>query len=235
VALDYDGTLAPIVHPPPDAQMTASTARELDRLCSLASVAIVSGRELNDLERRVSAKASFVIGNHGNEGLAAIHVDGGACRDICADWMRQLRRLPHLDAGGVHIEPKGYTISVHFRLARDHVTTRKILSAAFAFLTPMPRVVGGKCVFNLIPPGAVCKDDAMEALVDQLQPGTVIYVGDDECDELVFARARPDWITVRVGYWRHSTAKYYLRYQREVRDLLSLLNLQLQLAAPEGN
>lgn len=229
IALDFDGTLAPIVYQPPRAWMPLSTAHELDRLCTVASVAIISGRELSDLEQRVSAKVAYVIGNHGNEGLAAIPVDASACRNICADWTRQLRRMPALHTDGVYIEPKGYTLAVHFRLVNDHIAMQETLSKAFADLLPLPRVVPGKCVFDLFPPGAVCKDDAMDALVKQVQPETVLYVGDDECDELVFANAQPDWITIRVGYWPHSAARYYLHYQREVHDLLLLLNLQLGL------
>ena len=230
VALDFDGTLAPIVQQPPQAQMSMSTARQLDLLCTLVPVAIVSGRELSDLRLRVTAKVRYLIGNHGNEGLAAIRVDGDACRQVCTGWMHQLRRFSALHASGVFIEPKGYTLAVHYRLASDRFGTEKILPEIFSSLTPTPRVVAGKCVFDLIPPGAACKDDAMEALVMQTQAHTVLYVGDDGCDELVFARAHPGWFTIRVGYWRHSAARYHLCYQHEVRDLLSLLNLRLGLA-----
>lgn len=234
IALDFDGTLAPIVHQPPRARMPLSMAHALDCLCAVAPVAIISGRELSDLEQRVSAKVAYLIGNHGNEGLAAAAVDGAACRKVCADWTKQLRGMPGLRTAGVFMEPKGYTLSLHYRLANDHMAMQETFSRMFEKLTPAPRVVHGKCVFDLIPPGAVCKDDTMNLLVRQTQPNTVLYVGDDECDELVFANAQPDWITIRVGYWSHSAAKYYLRYQREVRDLLLLLNLQLGLAAPNS-
>jgi trehalose 6-phosphate phosphatase len=235
IAIDFDGTLAPIVHQPPHARMPQSIAHELDRLCAIASVAIISGRELGDLEQRVSAKVAFLIGNHGNEGLASTLVDAGACRNICASWTKQLRHMPALHTPGIVIEPKGYTLAVHYRLADDHDAVQEVLAAAFEDLTPAPRVIPGKCVFDLFPPGAVCKDDTMRLLVKQLQATTVLYIGDDECDELVFATAEPDWITIRVGYWRNSAAKYYLRYQREVRDLLLLLNLQLGLTTANGD
>jgi trehalose 6-phosphate phosphatase len=229
IALDFDGTLAPIVHRPPCAQIPPYIARELDRLCAITPVAIISGRELSDLKKRVPAGATHVIGNHGNEGLAAISVDTRTCRNICADWTRQLQRMSELHASGVHVEQKSYTLAIHFRLATDHVATQGILSEVFRSLTPVPRIVSGKCVFDLIPPGAAGKDDAMKALVKQTQPHTVLYIGDDECDELVFASAQPDWTTIRVGYLRQSAAKYYLRRQREMRDLLLLLNLNLGL------
>jgi trehalose 6-phosphate phosphatase len=229
IGLDFDGTLSPIVHQPQHAQMPVSMAFELDQLCAVAPVAIISGRKLSDLEPRVSANVAYLIGNHGNEGLAAIPVDADACRNVCDEWTRQLQRMLKLDAIGVSIEPKGYTLAIHFRHAKDHPAVQKMLSKAFVNLTPAPRVVPGKCVYDLFPPGAICKDDAMDALVKQTQAKTVLYIGDDECDELVFANAPPDWITIRVGYWHHSAAKYYLLYQREVHDLLVLLNLKLRL------
>ncbi|CAG4882384.1 Trehalose 6-phosphate phosphatase [Georgfuchsia toluolica] len=231
VGLDFDGTLAPIVQDPPRAQMSVPIAHELERLCAVTPVAIISGRELGDLEQRITVRAAYLIGNHGNEGLAAVTVDGGACRKICAEWTKQLRRMPESRADDVFIEPKRYMVSVHYRLANDHLATQQKLSRLFGRLKPAPRVVHGKCVFDLIPPGAVCKDDTMSLLATQTQADVVLYVGDDECDELVFASAQPDWITVRVGYWSHSAAKYYLRCQREVSDLLLLLNLRLGLAA----
>lgn len=230
IALDFDGTLAPIVQQPPNARMPVSIAHELDRLCSIAPVAIISGRKLSDLKQRVSAKASYLIGNHGNEGLAAIPVDADACQRICENWIKQLRYMPALHAAGIVVEPKGYTLAVHFRLASDHHAAYESLSAAFEKLVPQPRVMPGKCVFDLMPPGAVGKHDAIETLAHLIKPESVLYAGDDACDEQVFIHANPDWITVRVGYWRHSAAKYYLRYQREVRDLLLLLNLQLGLS-----
>ncbi|MFZ2628990.1 MAG: trehalose-phosphatase [Rugosibacter sp.] len=230
IGLDFDDTLAPIMRDPPRAQMSMPMAHELERLCAVTPVAIISERELGDLEQRVTARDSYLIGNHGNAGLAAVPVAGSACRNVCAEWTKQLQRTPESRADGVFIEPKGYAISIHYRLANDHLVTQRKLSRLFVSLKPAPRMVHGKCVFDLIPPGAVCKDNTMGLLLKQAQPDAVLYVGDDESDELVFASAPPDWITVRVGYWSHSAAKYYLRCQREVRDLLLLLNLRLRLA-----
>jgi trehalose 6-phosphate phosphatase len=231
IALDFDGTLAPIVDQPSGAQMPTQIAQELKQLCCVAMVAIVSGRQLSDLRERVSAEVAFLLGNHGNEGLAEIRVDRESFIHICLDWSGQLRHLSQLHASGVSIEPKGLTLSVHYRHASDMATIQKRLIEAFDALLPKPRIVSGDHVFNLIPPGAVTKDAAMDVLAKKAAMKTVIYVGDDDCDELVFANAQPDWITIRIGYWKKSAAKYYLRYQHETLQLLKLLNLQLGPAA----
>ena len=231
IALDFDGTLAPIVDQPSNAQMPSHIAEELEHLCLVATVAIVSGRRLNDLRHRVTSEAAFLLGNHGNEGLDELTVDREECLRVCLDWTSQLRHSPQLHASGVVVEPKGVTISVHFRHANPASSIQERLIEAFDALMPKPLVVGGDCVFNLIPPGAITKDVAMAALAKKTGQKTIIYVGDDDCDELVFANAKPDWITIRVGYWRHSAAKYYLKSQHETLQLLKLLNLHLGLAA----
>ena len=231
IALDFDGTLAPIVSQPPRAQMRTSTARELRRLCNTAPVAIISGRSLTDLEPRISAKVAYMIGNHGNEGLPNSPVDALACCKVCERWALQLQQIPELHAEGVITEFKKYTIAVHFRAALDHSSIQKSLTQAFLKLTPPPRMLNDKYVFELIPPGAICKDDAMAVLVKQIQPEVILYVGDDECDELVFLMAQANWVTVRIGYQRQSSAKFYLRHQREMRYLLSFLNFQLERTA----
>src|SRR5262245_36175795 len=75
VVLDFDGTLAPIVEQPPMANMLPPVAAELERLTSLVPVAIISGRQRDDLRQRISAQVSYLIGDHGNEGLDVIQVD----------------------------------------------------------------------------------------------------------------------------------------------------------------
>ena len=229
VALDFDGTLAPITDQPSGAQMPASVAGELDQLCRLATVAIVSGRQLGDLRSRVTADVKFLIGNHGNEGLSGSLIDKDRCLDTCRDWASQLRHLPELHASGVSIEQKEVTLSIHYRHAMHYPNIREALGKAFDKLIPAPRVVSGDCVFNLIPPGAITKDAAMDVVTKLTGLNSVIYVGDDECDELVFASAQPGWITIRIGYWRQSAARYYLQSQHETIQLLKLLNLHLAM------
>lgn len=89
------------------------------------SVAIISGRELNDLRQRISSRVAYLVGNHGNQGLDAIPIDAEACAKICAQWTKQLQALPEFQIPGVSIEQKGYTLSVHYRLAKHHTTTQK--------------------------------------------------------------------------------------------------------------
>src|SRR5690349_4491226 len=67
VAFDFDGTLAPIVAHPDDAQVLPALAPRLERLAGLLPLAIVSGRSVEDVRKRLTFMPRFVVGNHGAE------------------------------------------------------------------------------------------------------------------------------------------------------------------------
>ena len=69
LALDFDGTLAPIVPHPEDATILPAAGHALRRLADRddTMVAIVSGRGLDDVRARVREDGVFFAGNHGFE------------------------------------------------------------------------------------------------------------------------------------------------------------------------
>jgi hypothetical protein len=86
-AFDFDGTLAPITTDREAAQMRPSTRDLFTRLCTGRLVAVISGRSLADLERRLAdARPTYLVGNHGIEPGAnlaqyrkASPLRGGSC------------------------------------------------------------------------------------------------------------------------------------------------------------
>jgi len=66
---DYDGTLTPIVDDPADAILAEETREQLLRIARSArgSVAVISGRGLEDLKTRVSIPEVIYAGCHGLE------------------------------------------------------------------------------------------------------------------------------------------------------------------------
>lgn len=230
-ALDYDGTLAPIVKRPPDASIPRRTKQELRRLCRMASVAIISGRRLTDLTPRVPDSVRYLVGNHGNEGLPTATSDHITQQAVCYQWLAQIHQALEIQRPlqKLSIEDKGITLSLHTRKLIDVPDADEALAAMLRVLTPTPRIVGGIHVLNLLPPGAMCKDDAMQLLVDRSRARSLLYVGDDDCDELVFAQAPANWVTVRIGESRHSAARFFLPTQEDIAKLLLFINLQLGL------
>ena len=65
VFLDYDGTLTAIVSQPEKALLPDSMRRTLQALVMHAPVAILSGRDLDDVRQRVNIGAIVYAGSHG--------------------------------------------------------------------------------------------------------------------------------------------------------------------------
>ena len=211
LALDFDGTLAPIVPQPADATMDPRVPPLLAPLKGRLPLAIVSGRGLEDLAARVPIDDVVLIGNHGNEwGTEAdsdAKPDGGdkaaverraQQRQVVRDWAAALAAPLAAVGPGIAFEQKAVSLSIHYRQAADPVRARRDLLDLIAALRPRPEIIDGKFVLNLMAPGLVTKFEAIEELKARQRAGTVIFVGDDVTDERVFERAPPDWLTIRV-------------------------------------
>src|SRR5437667_3159228 len=119
--LDYDGTLAPIVSRPENAWLSDSMQQALQELATWVPVVILSGRDLDDVRRRVNIDAIVYAGSHGFD----IAGPRGLRRQVAAEF------LPILDAGekelgekladiaGVLLERKRFSISAHYRQADE--------------------------------------------------------------------------------------------------------------------
>jgi trehalose 6-phosphate phosphatase len=113
------------------------------------------------------------------------------------------------------------SLAVHYRQSvekRD--ARRRILAAARKLM--VAHVFGGKQVINLVVTGAPNKGDALAAERDRLGCDWVLYVGDDANDEDAFALSG-NIVSVRIGHKLRSRARYYLRTQAEIDELLELL------------
>lgn len=220
VGLDFDGTLAPIVARPGDAQMRARTRALLGALAERYPVAIVSGRGRRDVSARLDGvRVDAVVGNHGLEPSA----DAERCKQTVHRWLPRLRGA--LEAlAGVQIEDKTYSLAIHYRRSRQRRTAIATIRRALEALPGHPRVVGGKLVVNVLPEGAPHKGVAMLRLRDELGADTALYVGDDVTDEDVFAIDDPGRLLgIRVGRDARSRAPYFVQSQRALDALLEVL------------
>ena len=216
LALDYDGTLAPIVADPDQAVMRAATRRLLEQLARVYPCVVISGRAQADACRRLRGVGVFeVIGNHGVEPW---QVSDRFLRQV-QRWRPILeRRLARLQ--GVKIEDKSFSIAVHYRQSREKKKVRAAIREAAGSLGEV-RSIPGKQVVNILPGGAPHKGIALEKARARLGCDTAVYVGDDETDEDVFALDQPgQLLTIRVGRKRGSLAAYYIRSQAEIDELL---------------
>ena len=198
--LDYDGTLTPIVDRPDDAHLAAETRQVLRDLSAQHPVAIISGRDRHDVQKRVDVDSVYYAGNHGFDisgpaNNSINHIEGAdfipEIRQTIASLEGNLAELP-----GVLVEGKTYSVAVHTRLVAD-TDIPAVEKMIAEILEKHPRLLAkrGKCVVELIPDIDWNKGYAAMWLIERLQPanGTVfpVFLGDDQTDEDVFA-ALPD-------------------------------------------
>jgi trehalose 6-phosphate phosphatase len=216
LALDYDGTLAPIVADPEQAVMRAATRKLLEQLARVYPCVVISGRAQADARRRLKGAGVLeVIGNHGVEPW---QVSDRFLRQV-QRWRPILeRRLARLQ--GVMIEDKSFSIAIHYRRSREKKKARAAIREAAASLGEV-RSIPGKQVVNILPGRAPHKGIALEKARARLGCDTAVYVGDDETDEDVFALDQPgQLLAIRVGRKNTSLAAYYIRSQAEIDELL---------------
>lgn len=223
IAFDFDGTLSPIVARPDDARVPLPIAQRLVRLVERLPVAVITGRQVDDARPRLGFEPFILIGLHGAQGL---RWSPSASESAALEKLRQRlhEQAPALAAAGVQVEDKALAFALHYRLAHDRPGAQECIRSVLEPTDPALHVFGGKCVVNVVPAQAPDKADAVTELLALSGRRALVFVGDDENDEPVFERARPDWLTIRVGHdGTHSAARYFIDGQVAMVPLLEEL------------
>jgi len=196
VFLDYDGTLTPIVDDPDAALLDDATRRALEQLAQRTTVAVVSGRDLDDVRDKVGIDHLAYAGSHGFD---IRHADG-TTRQLAGelapalDAGEQVLRQRLADITGARVERKRFAIAVHDRQVDDPDDRERIarITAEVAGQHEALRPTGGKRIHELRPDIDWDKGRAIAALIDELAIGDhrAVYVGDDLTDEDGFATVR---------------------------------------------
>lgn len=238
LALDFDGTLAPIADRPEQAEIPGETAGLLRELAVSEGVflAIVSGRSLVDLKHRVKLDCIHV-GNHGLEiegkGISFAHDGAGLLRyainDACWDLEAALEGVR-----GVFVERKGLTATVHYRLAPSdlvgwietsiQVTMRPYASRLTFRAARRAWEIGPRINWN--------KGSALKFVLRQIgmvEP-LVICAGDDATDEDMF-NVLPDAISIQVGDRCPTAARYHVAGPAQLATFLGTLAPLVRLHA----
>jgi len=237
--LDYDGTLTPIVARPELALLPAESRRALTRLASVATVAIVSGRALEDVRSLVGLDGLYYAGNHGLEirgpGDTTLSYEGGdeflpALKEAAS---RLAATVPAV--AGSWVEDKTRSLSVHYRQVADEDVSA-LESAVDAALRDFPilRKHHGKRVFEVRPRIDWDKGRAVLWLLEVLGlsgPETLpLFFGDDVTDEDAFRALAGRGLGVRVADDAQPTwADYTLRDTSEVPRLLEMLTNAMEV------
>lgn len=223
LAFDFDGTLAPIVSRPEAARVPVATARRLQALSELLPVAVISGRSIADVSKRLGFKPWQVVGSHGAEVL-----DDPETARLSATLDVARRRLeaaaPLLRRVAVVVEDKGASIALHYRRSPDRQQATNTIADVLDGMGPEIHVGAGKMVVNITAAMANDKANALRALVRQAGAGAAVFVGDDRNDEPVFSAGEPDWFTICVGReLADSQAQYVLDDTADMPRLIDWL------------
>jgi trehalose 6-phosphate phosphatase len=224
LAFDFDGTVAPIVDEAGDAVMPERTRALLRALAAAYPCAVVSGRARADvLERIGSVPLAAAFGNHGAESTE--EPAPPSLRHRLLSWASAIQAAATPE---IEVEDKGYSLSIHYRHARDPAREVNRLRAIASAL-PGVKVLGGHAVLNVLPAESPTKDDAVAAFARQHTGRPVLFLGDDEVDEDAFRSPLVRW-PIRVGHKASSDARFFLDRQQDI-DLL----LQALIAAAAGS
>lgn len=242
VFLDFDGTLAPIVADPEEARMPEATREVLARLAEKVPVAVVSGRDVDDVRRRVGLAELVCVGDHGFAVRGPVEIDGLPRPEGLEGALAEAReRLQHeLSAlEGVRVEAKGFSLAVHHRQAAPGAgeEVRRAVDDASTGEGPL-RSREGKEVVEIVPAVDWDKGRAVERLravfAGEGREPAALVLGDDATDEAAFARVGSEGVGVLVAEApRQTDASYRLRDPDEVRAFLAkLIETRSSDAAP---
>ncbi|NMT63896.1 trehalose-phosphatase [Marinobacter orientalis] len=231
VFLDFDGTLAEITEEPGKAQISAEARSALQRFS--CPVAVISGRDREDLQSRVNVEGIYYAGNHGfdiagNGHRHTLPEADNAVKDV--DHAERMARERVGDLSGVIIERKRYSLAVHYRKVKSDEVLEKVQQA----VEDMRQETGlrkrnGKKVLELEPAVDWNKGRALRWLIDILpvsgeESPFIVYAGDDVTDEDAFLALREDGPGIYVGdALTCSLADYHVRDPDEVLHLLRKL------------
>jgi trehalose-phosphatase len=216
VFLDYDGTLTPIVSHPEDAWLSDSMRQTLRSLAARVPVAILSGRDLDDVRGRVLVDGIVYAGSHGFDIAGA----GGLRRELGAAYLpvlgaaeTELREALD-EISGAQLERKHFSVAAHYRNVNEDDTRRVALAVdAVAARHRELRRIDGKKVYELLPDIDWNKGKAvlwlLEALGLERGDALPIFIGDDRTDEEAFRALEKRGIGILVSEQPQVTAASY--------------------------
>jgi trehalose 6-phosphate phosphatase len=214
VAVDFDGTLAPLVTDPLQARAVAGGLEALRAAAALRGVtaAVLSGRDLATLERVTSVRPDEpiqLIGSHGAESrhgsatrapsATAALLDGAALSLL--DTVRSELEAIRYRHPAARLEDKPAAVVLHTRgMERSAAEAARQAARDVGARHQGVHVMPGKEVVELSVSPAD-KGTAVTSLAVRSRSDATLYVGDDATDERAFAALDPGSgnVTIKVG------------------------------------
>ncbi len=230
IFLDYDGTLSPIVSRPEDAILSSQMKQTLTELAKVFTVAIVTGRDKEDVENLVGIDELIYAGSHGYiitgpHGLFMEHPQSKEIIPKLDQIEKDLEDTLKERTQGTQLDRKRYAIGIHYRNARPE-DEEVVFELVDEMLKKYPnhKKGAGKKIVEIKPDTDWHKGKAVEWIMDTLKVSqkddTIpLYIGDDITDEDAFTAIKDIGIGILVGgHGQKTDAHYALKNVHQVRE-----------------
>jgi trehalose-phosphatase len=203
IALDFDGTLAPLVDDPEASRMIAPARQALEKLTTMpgVTIAIVTGRAIDSVKRVAEPfNEWFLVGSHGIEVLSP-----GEVTKYETPWLVPGDLIKNFETvvaahPGTRLEQKPFGLALHTRGVEEQLA-RHAEAAAHEVCSER----GGALVVRTGHGIVECslqdatKGDGVAEVRRRLNPTAVLFAGDDRTDEDGFAVLAELDVAIRVG------------------------------------
>ena len=191
---DIDGTISDIAPRPEQARVRPGAKRALEALgTQLASVAVVTGRDMKEALSMVEAENIVYFGTHGLErwedGELKIAPEVEPYLDRLRNTTAELTE--RLTLPGIVVQTKQVGLSIHYRIATDPESTRAAILEAVESTGAGDWMVvrDGRMVVELLLPVAIDKGTSLRVLVNERNLNGTLVLGDDVTDVNMFKAA----------------------------------------------
>ncbi|MFF2032633.1 trehalose-phosphatase [Arthrobacter sp. NPDC058192] len=240
VAMDFDGTMSPLVDHAGDARPLPRAAAAFAELAALprTTTALISGRALASLRAVASPpENTLLIGSHGAEawmgpGSSELQLDD-AQRELLAEIRQELAGIVD-QAPGTLLEDKPAGVVLHTRLADDDVAEDAVAAARAVlqdrggvFLKTGNRVLETSVVH-------ASKGEGVAFLRQATGATAVAFAGDDTTDEDALGSLVTGDLGVKVGL-DFTQAEFRVESPVHVGELLEALLRERKKAVEPGS
>ncbi len=235
IFLDYDGTLTPIVQRPEDAVISDEMKETLKELAQTFTVAIVTGRDKEDVENLVGLDELIYAGSHGYiitgpDGLSMEHPDSKKIIPKLDEIEKEVEKALKDKTEGTQVDRKRYAIGIHYRNAKPE-DEEIVFDLVEKMLEKHPghKKGEGKKIVEIKPDIDWHKGKAVEWIMGALElsgkdNNIPMFIGDDITDEDAFEELKDKGIGILVGgHGQKTAADYALKNVFQVREFFNRL------------
>jgi trehalose-phosphatase len=238
VVFDFDGALVDLAPGPADVSLSEQRKRCLRDLISSpgCSVAVVSGRRVDALQRLVGLGEIYFVGQHGLEWTAP---DGtrsfsppGVLVVEAIQFLREKFRAGTAGVDGLFVEDRGVALALHYQEGPSAHTVR----TRNEFIRTVQRyryqgveleLLSGENVVEVKPVGARTGDAVARILRKYAPAAFPIYVGGDISDGSVFNAVEHKGLAISVAPSPRATAATF--YLKEPTDVFAFVRCLIRI------